>query len=134
MNIDEIKLDKTNVSVSKSHFLDMTISVFRGKFFIKLYDKRNDFDFDVINFPFLDGNIPKGQSYGIFIIVSWLGMLGLTVHLVILFQIVRTLFQSLLINASALLPCASVLKHLLINTFMFGVNLVFHCLLIMSFS
>ena len=26
-----------------------------------------DFDFDVTNFPFLDGNIPKGQSYGIFI-------------------------------------------------------------------
>ena len=70
----------------------------------------------------------------VFLLVSWLGMLGLTVHLVILFQIVRNLFQSLLINASALLPCASVLKHLLINTFMFGVNLVFHCLLVMSFS
>ena len=63
----EMVVNKTNVSVSKSHFLDMTISVFRGKFFVKLYDKRNDFDFDVINFPFLDGNIPKGQSYGIFI-------------------------------------------------------------------
>ena len=58
------------------------------KIFIKLYDKRNDFDFYVINFPFLDGNIPKGQSYGIFrfLFFSWLGMLGLTViHLAILF-------------------------------------------------
>ena len=45
----------------------MTISIYRGKFYIKLYDKRNDYDFDVINFPYLDSNIPKGLSYGIFI-------------------------------------------------------------------
>ena len=32
-----------------------------------VHDKRNDYDFDVISFPFLDGNIPKGQSYGVFI-------------------------------------------------------------------
>ena len=36
--IYEMVVNKTNVSVSISHFLDMTISVFRGKFFIKLYD------------------------------------------------------------------------------------------------
>ena len=35
--------------------------------YFSLYDKRNDYDFDVISFPFLDGNIPKGQSYGVFI-------------------------------------------------------------------
>ena len=60
-------VNKTNISVQKTNFLDMNISIYRGKFYIKLYDKRNDYDFDVINFPYLDGNIPKGQSYGIFI-------------------------------------------------------------------
>ena len=60
-------VNKTNVSVQKTNFLDMTISIYRGKFYIKLYDKRNDYDFDVISFPYLDGNIPQGQSYGIFI-------------------------------------------------------------------
>ena len=69
----------------------------------------------------------------VFSLFRWLGMLELTVLFVILFQIERNLFQSLIINVSALLPCASVLKHLLINIFMFGVNLVFHCLLITSF-
>ena len=58
---------KTNISVRKTNFLDLTISIYRGKFFVNLYDKRNDYNFDVINYPFLDGNIPKGQSYGIFI-------------------------------------------------------------------
>ena len=29
--------------------------------------ERNDYDFDAISFPYLDGNMPKGQLYGIFI-------------------------------------------------------------------
>ena len=60
-------INKTNISVRKTTFLDLTISIYRGKFYIKLYDIRNDYNFEVINYPFLDGNIPKGQSYGIFI-------------------------------------------------------------------
>ena len=55
-------VNKTNVSVQNTNFLDMTISIYRGKFYIKLYDKRSDYDFDAISFPYLDGNIPKGQS------------------------------------------------------------------------
>ena len=58
---------KTNISVCKSTFLDLSISIYRGKFLVKLFDKRRDYSFDVISFPFLDGNIPKGPSYGVFI-------------------------------------------------------------------
>ena len=63
----EMIVNKTNVSVRKSNFLDLTISIYRGKFYFSLYDKRLGYDFDVISFPFLDSNIPKGQSYGVFI-------------------------------------------------------------------
>ena len=28
----------------------------------KIYDKRDDFDFDIVNFPFLDGDIPCSTS------------------------------------------------------------------------
>ena len=63
----EMIVNNTNISVRKTNFLDLTISIYRGKFNVKLYDKRNDYTFDVINYPYLDGNIPKGQSYGIFI-------------------------------------------------------------------
>ena len=31
------------------------------------YDKRNDFDFDILNFPFLDGDVPRRPSYGVLI-------------------------------------------------------------------
>jgi hypothetical protein len=31
-----------------------------------LYDKRKDYSFKVISYPFLDGSIPKNLSYGVF--------------------------------------------------------------------
>ena len=33
----------------------------------KIYDKRDDFNFDIVNFPFLDGDIPRSTSYGVYI-------------------------------------------------------------------
>ena len=32
-----------------------------------IYDKRDDFDFDIVNFPFLDGDISRSTSYGVYI-------------------------------------------------------------------
>ena len=31
------------------------------------YDKRDNFDFDIVNFPFLDGDVPRRTSYGVYI-------------------------------------------------------------------
>ena len=33
----------------------------------KIYDKRDEFDFDIENFPFLDGDVPRRPSYGVYI-------------------------------------------------------------------
>ena len=30
-------------------------------------DKRDDFDFEIVNFPFLDGDVPRSTSYGVYI-------------------------------------------------------------------
>jgi hypothetical protein len=51
-------VSKTNISARKTNLLDLTICIYRGKFYVMLYDKRNDCSFEVINYPFLDGNIP----------------------------------------------------------------------------
>ena len=32
-----------------------------------LYDKRNDFGFSIVNFPWLSGDVPRLPSYGVFI-------------------------------------------------------------------
>ena len=33
----------------------------------KIYDKRDDFDFEIVNFPFLEGDVPRSSSYGVYI-------------------------------------------------------------------
>ena len=48
-------------------FLDLHLTISDGFVWSKIYDKRDDFDFDIVNFPFLDGNIPRATFYGIYI-------------------------------------------------------------------
>ena len=48
-------------------FLDLHLSVANGFVSSKIYDKRDDFDFDIVNFPFLDGDVPRRASYGVYI-------------------------------------------------------------------
>ena len=62
----EMILKPTNISRDKCTFLDLTISIYRGKFMYYSYDKRRDFDFNVVSYPNLCGNIPTAQSYGVF--------------------------------------------------------------------
>ena len=62
----EMLLKSTNLTKATSTFLDMRISVFRGSFRYKSYDKRNDFDFSIANYPHMDGNIPFRTSYGVY--------------------------------------------------------------------
>ena len=38
-----------------------------GKLSTRLYDKCDDFDFHIVNFPYLSSNIPSGPSYGVYI-------------------------------------------------------------------
>ena len=33
----------------------------------KIYEKRDDFNFEIVNFPFLDGDVPHSPSYGVYI-------------------------------------------------------------------
>ena len=38
-----------------------------GSLTTQLYDKRDDFKFYIVNFPFIDSNIPESPAYGVFI-------------------------------------------------------------------
>ena len=33
----------------------------------KIYDKRDDFNFEIVYFLFLDGDVPRSPSYGVYI-------------------------------------------------------------------
>ena len=45
----------------------MHLSISNGFVSSKIYDKRDNFDFDIVNFPFLDGDVPHSTSYGVYI-------------------------------------------------------------------
>ena len=60
----ELQLNKANISDTEAPFLHLSVE--KG-FVSKIYDKRDDFDFDIVNFPFLDGDVPRRASYGVYI-------------------------------------------------------------------
>ena len=59
----ELQLNKTNVPDTEASVLDLHLSISDGFVKTKIYDKRDDFD--IVNFPFLDGDVPRLTSYGV---------------------------------------------------------------------
>ena len=59
----ELQLNKANSSDTEAPFLDLNLSMVSSK----IYDKWNDFNFEIVNFPFLDGNVSRSPSYGVYI-------------------------------------------------------------------
>ena len=62
----ELQLNKANSSNTEAPFLDLHLTISDGFVTSKIYDKRDDFDFDIVNFPFLDWDIPRATSYGVY--------------------------------------------------------------------
>ena len=63
----ELQFNKANTSDTESAFLDLHLSISNDIVSTKMYDKRDDFDFEFVNSPFLDGDIPGSTSYGVYI-------------------------------------------------------------------
>ena len=61
----ELQLNKANSSDTEAPFLDLNLSISNGTVSTKIYNKRDDFD--IVNFPVLDGNVPRRTSYGVYI-------------------------------------------------------------------
>ena len=59
--------NKANTSDTANAFLDLHLSISSDIVSTKIYDKRDAFDFEIVNFPFLDGDVPRFTSYGVYI-------------------------------------------------------------------
>ena len=62
-----LQLNKVNILDIQVSFLNLHKSISNGFVQAKIYDKRDDFDFDIVNFPFLDGGVSRSTSYGVYI-------------------------------------------------------------------
>ena len=63
----ELQLTKANTSDTEAPFLDLHLSISIGFVSSKIHDKRDDFDFDIVNFPFLEGDVLRSTFYGVYI-------------------------------------------------------------------
>ena len=65
----ELQLNKANTSDKEIQllFLDLNIKVIGSDIHTRVYDKRDEFGFPIVNFPWLSGDVPRLPSYGIYI-------------------------------------------------------------------
>ena len=61
--LSALQLNKANTSDTEAASLDLHLSISNSTVSTKIYDKRDDFDFEIVNFPFLDGDVPRSTSY-----------------------------------------------------------------------
>ena len=62
----EPQLNKAKTSDTEATFLDLNLSISNDIFSTKIYDKRDDLDFEIVSCPFLDGDVPRSTSYGVY--------------------------------------------------------------------
>ena len=63
----QLTLIKANSDDSEAAFLDLNLTIIDGVISTKIYDKRDDYNFDIVNYPHLDGDVPRATSYGVYI-------------------------------------------------------------------
>ena len=61
----ELPPNKANSFDIEARYLDLDLSITNDIVSFKSYDKR-DFNFEIINFPFPSGDIPRLPSYGVY--------------------------------------------------------------------
>ena len=62
----ELQLNKAISSDTEAPLLYLNLSITNGIVSSKIYDER-EFNFEIVNFPFLDGDVPRSPSYGVYI-------------------------------------------------------------------
>ena len=76
-----MEIKETTDDQYHSSFLDLLLEIDRdGRLRVKIYDKRDDFNFDIVNFTFLCGNIPQSPSYGVYIYIYNLFVMLVPLH------------------------------------------------------
>ena len=63
----DLELKETTESNITCSFLDLLLFNDGGILKSKVYDKRDDFNFDIVNYPYISSNIPINPAYGVYV-------------------------------------------------------------------
>jgi hypothetical protein len=64
----ELEIKDTTESSTSASYLDVLLNIDAdGKLTTQLYDKRDDFSFTIVNFPYICSNIPLSPAYEVYI-------------------------------------------------------------------
>ena len=64
---DSLILNKENIiDDTSAHLLDLEINVVEGKFFVEVYDKRDDFPFKIVQYVSKCSNVSECSIIGVF--------------------------------------------------------------------
>ena len=85
----ELQLNKANASDTEAAFLDLNLSIHNDIVSTKIYDKRDDFNFDIVNFPFMMAMSPNVPL----MVYIYLNLFALPEHL-------RMLLTSIIVTKS----------------------------------
>ena len=88
----ELQLNKANISDTEAAFLVINLSIHNDVVSTNIYDKRDDFNFDIVNFQYLEGDVPRRPSHGVYTAV-YLNLSALPEHL-------RVLLTSIIVTNS----------------------------------
>ena len=63
----KFEIKETTETAAFSSYLDCNLYIDSGKLTTRLYNKRDDFNFLIVNFLFLSSNIPSVPAYGVYV-------------------------------------------------------------------
>ena len=67
IHLTELQINKAHSSDTEALFLKLHLPITNDIVSSKFYDKRDAFNFEIDNFPFLGGKVSRSTSYGVYI-------------------------------------------------------------------
>ena len=63
----ELEIKETSETIISSSYLDLYLYIDNGKLTTRLCNKRDNFSFPLVNFPFMSSNVPSAPTYGVYV-------------------------------------------------------------------
>ena len=111
--LTELQLNKAN---SSAPFLDLILSITNGIVSSKICDKWDYFNFEIVNFPFLDGDVPHSPSYGVYISHIFLSLFVLLEYVLMLMTSTTETYFLLISYKKKVIDIIKFEKHFLNST------------------